>query len=215
MMIANRCMAGVCTSRVGGARRIPAGIAAIVGPAVALAARVPGRQHRRPMRRLSVLLALVLATLAPVSPVRAFSGRAEEIRIVEVIDGDSLRVMAGKRRLEVRLADVDAPEARQSYGRSAAALARRLALGQRGHMRSRARDAYGRIVADVYLSDGRSLGHLLVAAGLAWHDPRFRAKPNLAALQESARRARRGLWEEPRPVPPWDYRRRHRRRSGK
>lgn len=173
---------------------------------------VPSRNSYELVRGLgsgtAVLVALLLSAISP-SPAEAFRERVQEIVVTKIIDGDSLVASAGKRRIEVRLADIDAPEGRQAYGRAARDAAARLALGQRGHMRTRARDGYGRIVADVYLADGRNLGHLLVAAGFAWHDARFRDKPELAALEESARRARRGLWAAPRPEPPWDYRRRH------
>lgn len=159
------------------------------------------------------LLAFALSGLVPPSA-GAFRERVHEIRITRIIDGDSLVATVGKRRVEVRLADIDAPELRQFYGGAARDLAERLALGQRGHMRTRARDSYGRTVADVYLAGGRNLGYLLVAAGYAWHDPRFRSKPQLAAAQESARRARRGLWAAVNPEPPWEYRRRTQRKQG-
>ena len=71
------------------------------------------------------------------------------------------------------------------------------------------RDRYGRALAYVYLADGRSLGQVLVASGLAWYDGRFRPNPTLAALEESARRKRLGLWASARPEPPWEFRRAH------
>jgi endonuclease YncB( thermonuclease family) len=136
------------------------------------------------------------------------------VSVVRVIDGDSLVTVLGKRRIEVRLADVDAPEWRQAHGRAARALAE-LLVGGSVRLRGRTRDGHGRLVSDVYLADGRSLAHVLVASGLAWYDGRFRTNASLAALEQSARAKRLGLWASARPVPPWEYRRKHRgRRKG-
>jgi endonuclease YncB( thermonuclease family) len=35
----------------------------------------------------------------------------------------------------------------------------------------------------------------------------------LAEAEELARRAKRGLWSMPNPVPPWEYRKMHRRQG--
>jgi endonuclease YncB( thermonuclease family) len=56
------------------------------------------------------------------------------------------------------------------------------------------------------LPDGRSLNQELVRAGYAWWFRRYSADPVLARLEADARRARRGLWADPRPTPPWEYR---------
>lgn len=134
------------------------------------------------------------------------------VSVVRVVDGDSLVTALGERRIEVRVADIDAPEWRQAYGRAARELASGLVAGGAVRLRVRARDQHGRLVCDVYLADGRSLGHLLVASGLAWHDGRYRANAGLAALEVAARQARFGLWAAARPEPPWDFRKRMPRR---
>ena len=70
------------------------------------------------------------------------------------------------------------------------------------------RDQYGRLVADVILPDGRNLNRELVRAGLAWWYRRYAPHDaELEALEAEARAARRGLWADPHPVPPWEWRR--------
>jgi len=67
-------------------------------------------------------------------------------------------------------------------------------------------DRYGRTVADVILPDGRVLNRELVAAGLAWWYRRYSKDENLGQLEAAARTARRGLWADKNPMPPWCWR---------
>ncbi len=68
------------------------------------------------------------------------------------------------------------------------------------------RDRYGRTVGVVLLPDGRSLNHELVRAGLAWMYRRYTDDQSLSDLEEEARVARRGLWADRNPNPPWEWR---------
>ncbi len=63
----------------------------------------------------------------------------------------------------------------------------------------------------VLLSDGRSLNHELVRAGFAWWYQRYAPDDEtLPQLEREARGAKRGLWAEAEPVPPWEWRTRER-----
>jgi endonuclease YncB( thermonuclease family) len=69
-------------------------------------------------------------------------------------------------------------------------------------------DRYGRRVGEVYV-DGEAMSHALLRAGLAWWNPRYAPEDaELERLQNEARAARRGLWADPDPVPPWAHRKR-------
>jgi micrococcal nuclease len=46
-----------------------------------------------------------------------------------------------------------------------------------------------------------------VSAGLAWHYTEYSKDPALDALERAARAARRGLWTQTNPAPPWVFRR--------
>ena len=48
----------------------------------------------------------------------------------------------------------------------------------------------------------------LLSAGLAWHYKQYSRDPEMAKLEFQARSAKRGLWAEPNPVPPWEWRKR-------
>ena len=68
-------------------------------------------------------------------------------------------------------------------------------------------DRYKRTVAEIILPDGRNLNRELVRAGLAWWYERYaRRETVLQNLEQEARDAKRGLWIDPKPVEPWEWR---------
>jgi len=128
--------------------------------------------------------------------------------VERVFDGDSLVLASGEgERTEVRLFGIDAPERTQPFSAKARSFTSGLALGREARLARRGTDAYGRTLAEVFLPDGRSLNREIVGAGLAWWYRRYAPEEReLAALEAQARAARRGLWSDPAPVPPWDFR---------
>ncbi|BAL94486.1 thermonuclease family protein [Rubrivivax gelatinosus] len=136
--------------------------------------------------------------------------------VIAVADGDTLtaRCPAPQGTLRVRLAEVDAPEKAQAYGsasrRQLAALCLRRPAEVRPLPGAAGHDRYGRAVAHVRCG-GRDAGTAQLRAGLAWVAEGYASDLNLPALQWQARHERAGLWADARPLPPWVWRRRHRR----
>jgi endonuclease YncB( thermonuclease family) len=126
--------------------------------------------------------------------------------VVRVRDGDSIVVMRGGVGIEVRLDGVDCPELAQAYGRTAKRATSGLAFGKTVRLAGKGKDRYGRELAEVFLPDGRSLNRELVAAGFAWWYREYSTDWELGALEKTAREQRRGLWANPKPSPPWDFR---------
>ena len=122
-------------------------------------------------------------------------------------DGDTLTVLVGSTPRKRRLNGVDAPESRQSHGTKAKEYLASMVFQKNVTVRVVDTDRYGRLVADV-LVDGRSAGAALVEAGYAWHYKAYSKDPALAALELKARERRAGLWSDPAPVAPWEFRRR-------
>ncbi|MEW6267781.1 MAG: thermonuclease family protein [Thermodesulfobacteriota bacterium] len=170
------------------------------------------------VRRAAVILVLAAAcaaVLAAAAPSGAASFRGTVVRIR---DGDSVDVLRDRRPVKVRVLGVDAPERGQPFSARAKSFTADLVGGREVLVEVKDVDRYGRIVGDVVLDDGRRLGRELVRAGLAWHYRRYSSDPELARLEGEARSARRGLWADPHPTPPWAYRdarrgRPHRRRG--
>ncbi len=129
-------------------------------------------------------------------------------RVVEVVDGDTLRVIRREGgTVKVRLYGIDCPEKGQRYGKEARRLAHRLSYGRVVLIESRGKGRYGRTIGNVILPGGENLIHELVRAGACWWYRRY-AKENetLKRLEGEAREAKRGLWANPNPVPPWKWR---------
>lgn len=138
---------------------------------------------------------------------------AWEGKVVEVIDGDSIRVKNGGIVQTIRLYGIDAPEYDQSYSKDALQLMNALVSRQRVSVEEKDTDAYGRTVALVK-SKGKSVNHEVVRLGLAWFYERYcREQPicgELQSLEEKAREKLTGLWQDENPVAPWDWKREQR-----
>jgi len=135
--------------------------------------------------------------------------------VLSVGDGDSLKARCPQaqdaRTLRLRVAEIDAPELRQAFGRQSRQALVALCRRQRAQVEIRARDAYGRSVARVRCQ-GVDVAQAQVRTGLAWVAPGYaRGDGDLQALERQARQRRTGLWAQQRPTPPWVYRHRHAR----
>lgn len=165
------------------------------------------RRRRIPNPTYS-LLAVVLITALALLYQRWMPSQDDFVgNVVGVSDGDTIEVMRSGRAERVRLYGVDSPERRQPFSSRAKQFTSSLVFGKTVRVRIRDTDQLGRIVAEVYLPDGRSLNQELVRAGYAWWFRRYSDDPTLQRLEQEARRARRGLWADNNPVPPWEFRR--------
>ena len=150
------------------------------------------------MRRLLLLSILLIS---------AYARPADTARVIGVSDGDTLTVLSGKTQTRIRLHGIDAPETGQDYGSRAKQVASKLVFGKLVTVRPVDKDRYGRTVAEVILPDGRSMNREMVGQGAAWWYKEFApADGRLARLEAEAKASRRGLWNQPNPVPPWMWR---------
>jgi len=128
-------------------------------------------------------------------------------RVESVHDGDTLKVQHGEKVETIRLAGIDCPELAQSHGKEARDWLGQLVLGHDVRIKEEGRDRYGRTIADVFL--GRLwINQAVVERGLAWHYTAYSTNKELAAAEAEAKAARRGLWADDSPEPPWEFRKR-------
>ena len=131
-----------------------------------------------------------------------------DARVVAVVDGDTIEVLAGRERRKIRLAGIDTPERGQPWaGQAKAALSARV-FGRDVRINEVAVDRYGRTVGEVY-ADDVCVGCELVREGHAWVYRQFTQDRILLDLEAEARAEGRDLWALPESqrVPPWEWRR--------
>lgn len=155
------------------------------------------------MNRRQFLAALAcVCTLGFASAARAdFAGP-----VIAILDGDTIDVLIDRQPVRVRLAQIDAPEKRQAFGTRSRQALSALVFRQSVTVADAGRDRYGRVLGTVYVS-GVNVNAEMVRQGMAWVYRQYATDRSLFALENEARADRRGLWADPSPVPPWQFRR--------
>lgn len=133
--------------------------------------------------------------------------------VVAISDGDTLTAKCPTadaahpyEQVKVRISAIDAPEKRQPFGQVSRQHLARLCFQVHAKITPKTRDRYGRTVADVECQ-GQDAGQAQVKAGLSWYYVKYGAGySHLATMELEARAARRGLWADATPAPPWDWR---------
>lgn len=159
---------------------------------------------------VNLRIALVMAMVAGVSSIAladTLIGKA-----VGVADGDTITVLDNRQtQYKVRLMGIDCPEKTQPFGKKAKESLSGLVFGRSVSVDWQKQDRYGRIVGKVIVS-GQDANLEQVRRGLAWHYKKFEREQEpgdrvtYAEAEIEARMAQRGLWADPEPVPPWDWR---------
>lgn len=139
-----------------------------------------------------------------------FSGflSAAEMRgkVTRVLDGDTIEVLQDKKPVRIRLANIDAPEKNQPFGRWSARELKNLIAGQPVKVTYAQTDRYGRILGRVVTTNGIEANRYMVQLGGAWVYDQYNTDHSLPALQREALEQKRGLWADNNPVPPWKWR---------
>ena len=128
-------------------------------------------------------------------------------RVVNVADGDTITVLRDRTQVKVRLLEIDAPEKAQAFGSKSKESLSEICFGKTAKLEGDSKDQYGRTLARVYC-DGIDANAEQVRRGMAWVYVQYAPKGSpLYAVQVDTKYARRGLWADNDPVPPWDCRR--------
>lgn len=125
--------------------------------------------------------------------------------VTKVSDGNTIQLTDAQGvQHKIRLLDIDAPEAGQTFGAKSTARLNALVGGKPVRVTYSQTDKYGRILGTVWL-DGRDVNLQMVSEGMAWcyH---YSKNDRYAAAQSAARTRRIGLWANPNAQDPWAYR---------
>jgi endonuclease YncB( thermonuclease family) len=135
--------------------------------------------------------------------IRVWSGM-----VVGVSDGDTITVLHDGKGVKIRLYGIDTPEKRQAFGKKAKQFTSGMVHGKTVEVEIKDTDRYGRSVALIYVDD-QSLNEALVKNGLAWVYRKYCKEAfceDWLNLEIVARYGKIGLWSEPNPIPPWEFR---------
>ena len=132
-------------------------------------------------------------------------------KVVSVTDGDTIKVYNTEQgQVKIRLYGIDTPEKGQPHGKAAGKHLASLIAGDTVEIESVTTDRYGRTVGIVW-DDESNINQQMVQAGYAWVYQRYCDKEFCdfwLVLENEAKTNKIGLWREPSPVPPWEWRKR-------
>jgi len=155
-------------------------------------------------RSFRLALCLVLSLCA--AAFQAHAGSVFEGRVVGVADGDTITVLTdGRESIRIRLAEIDAPEKSQAFGQRSKQSLSDMVFGKTVRVEQQDVDRYGRVVGRVFVG-GTDVNAEQVRQGMAWVYRQYLRDATLLKVEQEARTARRGLWSDPHPMPPWEYR---------
>lgn len=144
------------------------------------------------------LFSLVLIILSLL--IGSFTFAQQYYYVDRVVDGDTF--VANK--TYYRLADIDAPESTQLYGKESTKYLKDLIEGRKVKIYVTSNDRYHRKIAKVYINN-EYVSNILVSNGYAWWYEKYSNDYKLRKLECYAKRNKKGLWQKP-AIAPWLYR---------
>ena len=144
----------------------------------------------------------ILLILTGIASADALTGR-----VVGISDGDTLTLLdASKVQHKIRLAAIDAPEKSQAFGNKSKQALSDLCFDKQASIKVVDTDRYGRTVGEVSCG-ATNANEAMVRSGMAWVYRKYaKGYPGLYKLEDEAKASKRGVWADPNPVPPWEWR---------
>lgn len=129
-------------------------------------------------------------------------------KVIGIKDGDTVVVLDSLNvQTTLRLAEVDCPEKSQAFGTKAKQFTSdEIYLKQVKYIVTDV-DRYGRSIAKIYYDNNKYLSEEIIRNGFGWQYKKYSISKLLAKLEEEARKNKRGLWIDPNPIYPSDWRR--------
>lgn len=141
--------------------------------------------------------------------------------VVSVSDGDTITVLDKNHvQYKVRLSGIDAPEKKQAFGQQSKANMAKLVFNRSVQVEWKKKDRYQRLIGKVLAppegcmqcTPTIDVGMQQLSDGMAWWYRHYAIEQEAVdrrryeAAEEEAKSSRRGLWKDPSPVAPWEWR---------
>ncbi len=129
-------------------------------------------------------------------------------KVIGVKDGDTVVVIdAANTQTTLRLAEVDCPEKKQAFGTKAKQFTSDQVYLKTVTYKVQTIDRYGRSIAEIYYDNNKYLSAEIIKNGMGWQYKQYSTSKLLAALEQEARTNKIGLWVDPNPIYPSEFRR--------
>lgn len=154
--------------------------------------------------RTSILLLIFFSNIALAETITG--------KVVGVMDGDTFKILDNTNtQFKVRLSGIDAPEKKQAFYDASKQSLSKLIFDKQVKVDYKKYDRYGRIVGKVII-DGTDANLEQIKQGYAWFYKQYQNelvlddRLNYLHAHEAAEADRQGLWVDPKPIPPWEFR---------
>jgi micrococcal nuclease len=161
----------------------------------------------RSFQKFKLLLTCFALSLAATASAESLTGK-----VIGVMDGDTIEVLdTTKRPRKIRLEGIDAPEKEQAFGNRSKQHLSDQVFGKQVEVVFSKTDKYGRTIGKVMIY-GKDANLEQVRAGFAWHYKEYQKEQSAAdrslyaEAETSARAVKSGLWRDPQPMAPWEWR---------
>lgn len=157
------------------------------------------------MKAFSVILALLVLATTP-TLAATLSGK-----VVYVADGDTITILSpNKKKVKIRLVEIDAPEKEQPYGQESKKALRDLVFRKVVHVEWDKIDKDNRTLGRVFVGD-IDVNMRQVKTGAAWAYTQYLTDDRIKRAENEARAAKAGLWalQADQITPPWEWRHRN------
>jgi len=134
-------------------------------------------------------------------------------KVVGITDGDTVDARDARGlTYSIRLAGIDAPETSQPFGSESTQHLTSLVSGKSVNLECENERSYGRLICKILLPNGEDACLDQVKAGMASHYKQFQDEQSpadreaYAAAECTAMKSKTGLWSDPHPMQPQDFR---------
>jgi micrococcal nuclease len=135
-------------------------------------------------------------------------------KVVSITDGDTIDVALAPKGLiqAIRLYGIDAPEHDQAFGPESTEHLAKLLSGKTVTLDCENDRSYGRLICKVLLPDGEDVDLDQVKVGMAWDYRQYQDeqtptdRATYSKAECTAMKAKIGLWSQPNPIQPQDFR---------
>ena len=116
----------------------------------------------------------------------------KDLKVEKIIDGDTVYATLEGRTYKLRLAEIDAPERDQPFGRQSKVFLRNLLNDGKFDADISSQDRYGRYLARLY-DNGVDVNRKMVSEGMAWVYDSYVTDKTFYQNQQEAQKQKKGL----------------------